>query len=101
VMDLMKRIERRDPAELLPRSLPAPIRFDSQRAFIRRVLDEEVHLRARGGELVAPDQESSETIEAREQLGSEGVPSEIVAAGYRWRPGSELVERAGAEGMIL
>jgi hypothetical protein len=32
----------------------------------------------------------------RDQLNSEGSPSEIIAAGYHWRPGTELVDRAEA-----
>jgi len=93
VMDLMKQVERRDPEELLPDHLPEPIPYQSQREYVREVLENEVHLRALGTQFVAPDQESEETITYREQLHSEGVPTEIAAAGYCWRPGTELGER--------
>ena len=96
VMDLMKKIERRDPAELLPETLPEPIEYRSQREFVRRVLEKEVDLRATGTRFVAPDQESEATLEYRRQLHSKGVPSETVATGYRWTPGTELMSRGAA-----
>ncbi|HLU67955.1 MAG TPA: hypothetical protein VKZ63_16835 [Kofleriaceae bacterium] len=97
VMDLMKRLEKRDPAEVLPATLPEPIHYESQRDFVRQVLENEVHLRALDGEFVAPDRESQETLVYRDQLNSEGCPTEIVAEGYRWRPGTELTERTTTE----
>jgi hypothetical protein len=93
VMDLMKKIERRDPAELLPATLPEPIQYKSQRQFVRKVLEAEVDMRAAETAFVAEDQERAESVDYRNQLNSEGSPSEIVAAGYRWRPGTELTER--------
>src|SRR5687768_1471917 len=42
VADLMKRIERRDPAELMPAVLPTPIEYKSHREFVRKVLNAEV-----------------------------------------------------------
>ena len=73
--------------------LPEPIAYESQREFVREVLENEVHLRALGTQFVAPDQESDETLAYREQLNSEGSPTEIAAAGYCWRPGTELGDR--------
>ena len=96
-MDLMKEVERRDPEELLPEKLPEPIAYESQREFVREVLENEVHLRALGTQFVAPDQESDETLAYREQLNSEGSPTEIAAAGYCWRPGTELGDRVAQQ----
>ena len=42
VMELVKKHEKRDPMELLPEQLPAPIPFESQREFVRKVLAQEV-----------------------------------------------------------
>jgi hypothetical protein len=102
VMDLMKKIERRDPAELLPETLPEPIQYRSQREFVRKVLNAEVNLRAAETQFVAEDEQRAESVEYRNQLNSEGSPSEIVAAGYRWRPGTELTTRGSqlAEGRL-
>lgn len=94
VSDLFKTHERRDPAEILPSKLPQPIRYESQREFVRSVLEKEVPLRARGTDFVPLDQEGPASIEMRTQLNADGSPSQRVAAGYRWRPGTELVQEA-------
>ena len=99
VMDLFKSIEKRDPAELLPQSLPDPVRFESQREFVRQTLNAEVNLRASGASFITADEEATMAPRSqsyRAQLNSEGSPSETVAAGYCWVPGTELVARASA-----
>jgi rubrerythrin len=96
VMELMKTIERRDPSELLPATLPEPIKFESQRDFVRKVLSQEVDLRAAGTEIVPLAQDSTSSIAYRQQLSSEGNASELAAAGYLWTPGTELKTRADA-----
>ncbi|MEW5792036.1 MAG: hypothetical protein ACOY4L_05380 [Pseudomonadota bacterium] len=93
VMDLMKRIEKRDPAGVLPAELPDPIKYESHRDFVRQVLKNEVNLRAKGSQFVDASQEGQESIRYREQLNSQGSPSEIAAAGYMWQPGTELAGR--------
>jgi hypothetical protein len=96
VMDLMKKFEKRDPAELLPQTLPEPIEYDSHRQFVRETLNAEVDLRAAGTEFIHKDEEpkrAPKSIAYREQMNSEGSPSEIVAAGYNWTPGTELLEK--------
>jgi hypothetical protein len=92
VMELFKTVERRDPAEILPATLPEPIGFKSHREFVRETLAREVDLRARGTNFIDKSQEGpdSPSVRYREQLNSEGSPSELVATGYRWRPGTEL-----------
>ncbi|HEY4554980.1 MAG TPA: hypothetical protein VIG68_00890 [Lysobacter sp.] len=93
VMELFKQVERRDPMELLPPSLPDPIPFASQRDFVRDVLTNEVDLRARGPEFVPVGDESQASLDYREVFMSEGSATEAVAAGYVWRPGTELSTR--------
>jgi len=92
VMDLMRQIEKRDPEALMPATLPPPIPFESQREFVRTVLENEVDLRAKGAHLIPKEQEGpgDASVRYREQLNSEGSPSDIVAAGYVYRPGTEL-----------
>ncbi len=94
VADLFEKVERRDAAEVLSSSLPAPIEYVSHREFVQRVLEAEVHLRARGHEFVAPELESEASLEQRFHLNSDGSPSETVAAGYVWHPGTELARAA-------
>jgi hypothetical protein len=95
VGDLMKKLEKRDPAELLPPKLPSPLPFESQREFVRKTLDAEVDLRALGTQFVPSREEGPESKSVRAQLNRDGSPSELVAEGYQWVPGTELVTRAG------
>jgi hypothetical protein len=93
VADLMRVIERRDPRELFPNGIANRIEFKSHRDFVQKVLAEEVDLRAKGTRYVARDQESEATLAYRRQMNSQGSPSSIVAAGYRWGPGTELARK--------
>jgi rubrerythrin len=95
VMQLFKDVEGRDPAEVLPEKLPDPIPFASQRDFVRDVLSREVGLRADGPRIVPADQEGASSAAYRDQLNSQGSPSETVATGYQWTPGTELRKPAG------
>ena len=90
VMELFKQVERRDPAEVIGETLPDPIPFASQRDFVREVLTAEVDLSARGTEYVPRDEESDASRAYRDHLNSQGSPSEAVAAGYVYHPGTEL-----------
>jgi hypothetical protein len=98
VMDLMKDLDQRDPAELLDRTLPDPIKFESQRPFVRRVLSNEIDLTASGESFIPRAQENAESPSRkyRKQLNSEGSPSEVVSQGYCWTPGTELSARVAA-----
>ncbi|MES2538805.1 MAG: hypothetical protein V4632_23340 [Pseudomonadota bacterium] len=90
VAELFKQHEKRDPMEIIPGDLPEPIRFASQRDFVRQVLGKEVDLRAKGTQFVDKADESQASIAYRTVINSEGSPSETVAAGYMWTPGTEL-----------
>ena len=98
VMEIFKRVERRDPEEILPRELPEPFAYESHREFVRETLNNEVNFRALDGRIIdgAEEQESDATIAYREQVNAEGSPSEIAAAGYVWSPGTEMTKRAAA-----
>jgi hypothetical protein len=93
VMNLFKQHEKRDPQEILPKTLPAPIEYKSQREFVRKVLEKEVAYTASGHE-IGDLKESKATREYREQMNREGSPSEIIAQGYVWSPGTELMRKA-------
>jgi hypothetical protein len=96
VMELMKKIEGRDPAELLPATLPKPIQYKSHREYVRGVLAEEVNFTANGTEIGAfPDTEAS--LAYRRQMNSEGSPTDAVSANYRWEPGTELTALRGGK----
>lgn len=95
-MDIFKTMERRDPAEILPAALPEPIAYKSQREFVRKVLRQEVDLRANGTQFVDKSQEPERSLQYRRQMNSKGSPTQTVAAGYRWAPGTELTERGNS-----
>lgn len=90
VGELLRKYEGRDPVELFPTSFPEPIKFASQRDFVRKTLAAEVDLRAKGSRYVDKAEEGMPSLEARTQLNSEGSPTEIVAENYQWSPGTEL-----------
>jgi rubrerythrin len=92
VRRLFEHREKRDAAEVLPAVLPDPVPHRSQRRFIRDVLRSEVGLRARGTSFIPASEEAPDSPSAlyRSQLNSSGSPSDAVASGYAWRPGTEL-----------
>ncbi|WP_430230451.1 hypothetical protein [Nitrosomonas communis] len=89
-IEMFKQYERRDPAEVLPGDLPEPIKFESQREFVRRILNQEVDLRALGTQFVNKSQEGVESQQYRQHLNASGSPTNTVAAGYEWFAGTEL-----------
>jgi hypothetical protein len=93
VAELFKQIERRDPAELFPEDLPDPIAYESQRDFVRQTLSQEIDLRTNGSQFVDAENESQASIDYRSHINSDGSPSEAVAVGYIWTPGTELARR--------
>jgi rubrerythrin len=90
VSQLFKEHERRDPEEAIGAALPEPLPFESNRQFVRLVLATEVDLRARGADIVPLEEEGRSSIAYRKYMNSQGSPSETVAQGYAWRPGTEL-----------
>jgi hypothetical protein len=98
VMRLFKDVERRDPAELLgDGSLPPRIKFASQREFIRKVVAAEIPMRKNGTQFVNEAAEAPASIAWRDQLNSEGSPSQAVSGGWHWTPGTELNYVTGAD----
>lgn len=94
VAGLFKKHEKRDPAEILPETMPDPIAYESQREFVRETLEQEINLSTAGAAFVDRSEETEATRAYREHLNSDGSPSEMVAAGYRWQPGTELSRKA-------
>jgi rubrerythrin len=92
VVQLFKKHERRDPAEVIPASLPEPIEYRSHREFVRQTLSQEVDLRASGTRFIRTngERESSASVSYRNQLNSKGSPSEAIAKGWFWKPGGEM-----------
>jgi hypothetical protein len=90
VRGLFERIEERDPWQVVPATLPEPIRYESHRDFVRETLAAEVDLRANGTRIVPAAEEGASSLAYRERMNRSGSPSETVAKGWTWRPGGEL-----------
>jgi hypothetical protein len=91
-MKLFKDMEKRDPAEILgDGALPPFIQFQSQREFVRKVVDSEAHLRKDRTEFVDAAQEPKSSHQYREDINAAGSPSESVSTTYRWTAGTELM----------
>jgi hypothetical protein len=95
VADLFERHEGRDASSVLNEKLPKPIGFVSHRDFVRETLRAEVELTAVGPNFfpMGSNPEEARSSAYRNQLNSEGSPSERVAAGYVWMPGTELTRK--------
>jgi hypothetical protein len=91
-LQLFKDVERRDPAEILGDGMVPPgIRFESQREYVRQVVEVEVPLRKDGTEFVDEAREGRSSLAYRKTVNAQGCPSETVSATYRWTPGTELM----------
>lgn len=99
-MEAFKRIEKRDPAEIVPATLPDPIAYESHRQFVKDTFLGEVDLRADGKQYVDKLNEPQRSLDYRAHLNSRGCPSEQIADGYRWTPGTELVGRVTSAGDV-
>lgn len=97
VRNLFEKYENRDAAEILPAGLPAPIPFESQREFVRSTLETEIDLRTDGSRFVSKDKEGHKSREYRQHINSEGSPSNSVAEGYLWTPGTELAQQSASQ----
>jgi rubrerythrin len=98
VRELFENVEGRDAALVLPAKMPEPIGYESHRDYVRDVLSRELDLRARGTRIIPLEEEQpdSPSVLYRQHMNSEGSPTETVAAGYRWSPGTELAEQESA-----
>jgi hypothetical protein len=101
VRELYERTEMRDAVEVVPLTLSDPPAFVPEREFVREVLAAEAELGAAGTEFVPRDAESRATAGYRAQLARDGSPSETVAAGYRWSPGTELADPRVREASVF
>ncbi len=91
-MQLLKDVERRDPAELLgDGTLPPFIQFSSQREFVRQVVAAESQLRKRDTEFVDQAGEGKSSLAYRSAVNASGSPSETISATYTWMHGTELM----------
>jgi len=90
--DFMRRLEGREPADLLPPSLPeVPVTFEPNKDYVRQILAEQVDLRADGTTYVdlADLPAGHRYFEYQETVNAGGAPSEQVIEENRARSGHE------------
>jgi hypothetical protein len=90
--DFMRRLEGRDPAEMLPPSLPdTPVTFEPNKDYVRQVLADQIDLRADGIDYVGVDDlpSSHRYFEYQATVNEGGAPSEQVVEQTRDKRGTE------------
>lgn len=88
--ELMKKAEKRDPADFLPKSLPQPVLFKSNKQYVREVLASQVDLTANLENFVPMSQAPDRYRLYQDTVNSGGpVPSEEVI--------DELVRKTGSD----
>jgi len=90
--ELLRRYEGIEPAEILPKALPEPLQFQSNKEYVRQVLANQVDLRTVGASFVPLDQLPKDGLYVQYQQVVNGggfVPSERVIEEYRQQKGSE------------
>ena len=88
---MLEAAQGTDRAQLLgDGKLPNFIEYKSQREFVRQVIEKEIPLRKNGTDFVNEAQEGRSSLDYRKALNAAGSPSQSVAAGYVWTPGTEL-----------
>ena len=88
--EALQKFDNRDPAEIITGSFDSPLEFRSQRDFVRNVLASEIDVRSDGTQFIDKDQESELSQRYRAMVNADGSPSDTVASGYVWSPGTEL-----------
>lgn len=88
--EALHMFDKRDPAEIITASFDSPLAFRSQRDYVRKVLASEIDVRALDTQFVDKAQESDLSLRYRSMVNSDGSPSDTVASGYVWSPGTEL-----------
>ena len=101
--DFMRRLEGREPAEMLPGSLPdTPVTFEPNKDYVRRVLAEQVDLRADGTEYVPLDElpAGHRYFTYQETVSEGGAPSEQVIDETRAQKGREYRDETEGENPV-
>ncbi|MBA3542002.1 MAG: hypothetical protein H0T79_20470 [Deltaproteobacteria bacterium] len=97
VAELYERHLRRDAAQVLDTAIDHPMEYRSHRELVREVLRREAGYGADGPRLTRTrDDEPERTRLYRARMNSKDQPSNIVSAGWSWRPGGELTADGAA-----
>jgi hypothetical protein len=93
VMKLMREFTVTDPMELIPAELPEPLKFESNREYLRELVVAERDFRAQATE-IGPFADTDVTQAYRRGLADGFIPSALPAGSYRHTPGGETARLA-------
>jgi hypothetical protein len=97
--ELMKKIDGKEAAELLPKELPEPIKFQSNKEYVRKVLETQIPLTAKETEFVPTDKLDGNHRYFKYQKsvnGAEASPTEALINSHRLQEGTDY--RVESEG---
>ncbi len=100
ICDVMRRYEGRDPAELLPPTLPdTPVSFEPNKDYVRRVLADQMNLRTDGIDYVDADDLPSDHryFTYQDRVNAGGAPSEQVIDQTRAARGRDFRDETHGE----
>jgi len=89
--ELMRAYDRRDPEMMLPKSLPAPLRFESNKAYVRSVLANQVDLTENELEFVPMSDlpKDHRFYRYQDTVNKGGIPSEQIIDEHRRSKGKD------------
>ena len=88
--DALKQFEKRDPAEIITSDFDEPARIAQPARIRAQGAGQRSRLRTDGTRFVDKAHESAQSQRYRSIMNSDGSPSDTVASGYVWTPGTEL-----------
>jgi hypothetical protein len=89
--EMMKTYDRREPEMIVPKALPEPVRFESNKAYVRSVLANQVDLTMDELEFVpmADLPKNHRFFQHQEKANAGGIPSEEIIAEHKRAKGSD------------
>lgn len=88
---LLQKMDGKDAADILPKEIPETVTFESNKAYVRKVLAEQTHLTADGTDFVPMDSlpKDHRFHWYQNQVNAGGTPSEAVIDRHREAKGDE------------
>jgi hypothetical protein len=89
--ELMRKVEKRDPEELLPKGFERTVSFKENKSYVREVLARQVDLTAKDAQFVPIDElpEDDRYFDYQNAVHGEWVPSEAVIEEAKQKLGEE------------
>jgi hypothetical protein len=89
--ELLKKHERRDASEILPKSMPSPVRFESNIGYVREILETQIDHTQRDTGYAQMDDlpQDHQYFRYNRQVNEVGVPSQTVVEQHIQRHGKD------------